>query len=246
MPALSGDHSRWERRLAREIPFLTRFFEETGVKRVLDVACARGRHAVSLAEQGYDVTGVDIEAESIEKAREHASERGFRIDFHEGDYLELGRVAPGPFDGLFCVGNALSFCQDESDMLKALGQFRQVLRPGGVAIAQILNYQGISERGEELDFVRSYGQGEDEHVVVKFFRFDEPRWNVEFATLRRAGESWEAELGRGSLLPIRADLYRELWQRAGFAEVQLFGDYAATPFDVHTARDAIAVARTPA
>jgi len=244
MPALTGNYSRWERRLAREVPFFTRFFEEHGVKRVLDVACSRGRHAVRLAEEGYRVTGVDLERDALEEARAHAAERGVEVEFHEGNYLELSRVAPGPYDGLFCVGNALSFCEDEGEVLRALEQFHGVLRPGGVAIAQVLNYEGIAERGEELDFVRSYEGDGFEHVVVKFFRFDAPRWKAEFVTLRRTAEGWDAQLDRGSLLPLGADTYRRLWEEAGFAEVQLFGDYAATPFDLHTARDAIAVART--
>ena len=245
MASLSSDYARWERRLTREIPFFKRIFTQHGVKRVLDVACGTGRHAVRLAQEGYQVTGVDINTESLESARAHAEERGVEVAFVEGSYLELSRVTPGPFDALFSVGNSLCFSKSAEEVAQALREFRSVLRPGGVAIAQILNYAGIAEREERLDFVRPVVCDGVEQVVVKFFRFGGPFWGVEFVTLWQQEGTWQAELGGGTLLALEADAYRALWLDAGFESVELFGDYAGTPFDVHQARDAIAVALAP-
>ena len=35
---------------------------------MLDVACGKGRHSIRLAEKGFDVTGIDLSADSIEEA----------------------------------------------------------------------------------------------------------------------------------------------------------------------------------
>jgi len=245
MASLSTDYARWDRRLAREIPFLTRIFTEHGAKRVLDLACGTGRHAVRLAEEGYQVTGVDINGESLASARAHAEERGVEVAFVEGSYLELSRVTPEPFDALFSVGNSLCFSKSAEEVAQALRGFRSAVRPGGVAVAQILNYVGIAERGERLDFVRPVVREGVEQVVVKFFRFGEPFWDVEFVTLWQQEGTWQAELGGGTLLALEADTYRALWLEAGFESVELFGDYAGAPFDVGRARDAIAVALAP-
>lgn len=35
---------------------------------MLDIACGKGRHAIHLAENDYDVTGIDLSAQSIEEA----------------------------------------------------------------------------------------------------------------------------------------------------------------------------------
>jgi len=43
--------------------------------RMLDVACGRGRHSITLAEGGYDVTGIDISAESIAYAKQFETEK---------------------------------------------------------------------------------------------------------------------------------------------------------------------------
>ena len=43
--------------------------------RMLDVACGKGRHSITMAEGGYDLTGIDISAESIQQAKAHESEK---------------------------------------------------------------------------------------------------------------------------------------------------------------------------
>ena len=245
MAPLTSAYTRWDRRLAREIPFLTGVFGERGVKTVLDVACGTGRHAVSLAQAGYRVTGIDISAEAVASARAHAHEQAADVSFLEGSFLELSRAAPGPFDALYCVGNSLSSCKSEEETERALGEFRAVLRRGGVAVAQVLNYVGIAERGERLDFVRCFPGDGGEHIVVKFFRFGEPCWDVEFVTLKKQGESWGAQIDSGSLLALPAQTFRRLWGEAGLTDAQFFGDYARTPFEIHLSRDCIAVAFTP-
>ena len=42
---------------------------------MLDVACGKGRHAVHLAEKGFDVTGIDLSEDSIKEALVHATEK---------------------------------------------------------------------------------------------------------------------------------------------------------------------------
>jgi SAM-dependent methyltransferase len=56
--------------------------------RALDLACGEGRNAVWLAEQGWQVTGVDFSQAAIEKARLLAENRGVEADWVCVDLLE--------------------------------------------------------------------------------------------------------------------------------------------------------------
>lgn len=47
--------------------------------RLLDVACGRGRHALWLAVQGYEVTAIDRSAEAIRRVKEAATRLGLTI-----------------------------------------------------------------------------------------------------------------------------------------------------------------------
>ena len=55
--------------------------------RALDLACGEGRNAIWLAEQGWQVTGVDFADVAIEKARAIAARRGVDVDFRVADLL---------------------------------------------------------------------------------------------------------------------------------------------------------------
>ena len=60
--------------------------------RVLDLACGEGRHAVWLAEQGWQAHGVDFSEVAIEKARRLAEARAVDAKFEVADLTEWDPV----------------------------------------------------------------------------------------------------------------------------------------------------------
>jgi 2-polyprenyl-3-methyl-5-hydroxy-6-metoxy-1,4-benzoquinol methylase len=57
--------------------FITKLIEHLQPKpnaKMLDVACGKGRHSKALADMGFDVSGIDLAAESIEEAKELENE----------------------------------------------------------------------------------------------------------------------------------------------------------------------------
>jgi SAM-dependent methyltransferase len=54
----------------QEIAYIATSFSVRTHTRVLDLACGEGRHAIPLARLGYEVTGVDISEDFLERARE--------------------------------------------------------------------------------------------------------------------------------------------------------------------------------
>jgi glycine/sarcosine N-methyltransferase len=74
--ALCDDYDRfvnWEDRLACEMPFIEQTLREADARRVIDVACGTGMHAIELARRGYEVVGADLSAPMIERAKENAA-----------------------------------------------------------------------------------------------------------------------------------------------------------------------------
>ena len=53
--------------------------------RALDLACGEGRNGLWLAEQGWQVTGVDFSLVAVERARRIAAERGLDAVFEQAD-----------------------------------------------------------------------------------------------------------------------------------------------------------------
>jgi SAM-dependent methyltransferase len=79
------------------------FVASLGLRSVLDAGCGTGRVAMELARQGFDVVGVDLDAEMLAVARDKApSLRWVGADLID---VDLGRT----FDGIVMAGNVMIF-----------------------------------------------------------------------------------------------------------------------------------------
>jgi tellurite methyltransferase len=83
-------YSRREQIIIEPMPFLVRAVDKLKPGRALDLACGTGRHAIFLAERGWQVTAVDASHVGIELAKAAARERSVEVDWRVAD-LESGR-----------------------------------------------------------------------------------------------------------------------------------------------------------
>ncbi|RZN63358.1 bifunctional 2-polyprenyl-6-hydroxyphenol methylase/3-demethylubiquinol 3-O-methyltransferase UbiG [Methanonatronarchaeum sp. AMET6-2] len=87
------EESRWNEkykkgRHRREDPsrFLISWIEKIPKGKALDIGCGAGRNSIYLAENGFDVTGIDISSEALKIARERAEKKQVEVDWVHGDY----------------------------------------------------------------------------------------------------------------------------------------------------------------
>ena len=71
--------------------------------RALELGCGTGTNAVFLAQQGFDVTAMDISPLAIEQARAKVDEAGVDVTLLAADLLKLPDVGP-PFQFVFDRG----------------------------------------------------------------------------------------------------------------------------------------------
>ena len=68
-----------------------------GSRRALDVAMRRGRHALLLAQHGFDTFGVDLNFDAVKNAMQNAASQGLRIRGWCAD-LTVSRLPTAAFD----------------------------------------------------------------------------------------------------------------------------------------------------
>src|SRR5262249_31139609 len=94
-----SDAARWDERYrtgdtpwntGRPSTELVRVVTEDQVApcRAIDLGCGTGTHAVWLARQGFDVTGVDLSPAAVERARRQAEAAGVAVRFLAADLLD--------------------------------------------------------------------------------------------------------------------------------------------------------------
>ena len=110
-------------------PLVVEFAAKLKPGRALDVACGVGRHALYLAERGWQVTAVDSSQVAIEMLLERASKLSFQIDARVAD-LETGEFIIEP-DGYDLIVNC---CYLQRDLFPAI---KAGIRLGGCALAVI-------------------------------------------------------------------------------------------------------------
>ena len=71
-------------------------------KKVLDICCGTGEHAIRMACLGYEVTGVDQSQDMLDIAVNKANSSGQSIDFICSDIFELG--IKNEFEVAYCLG----------------------------------------------------------------------------------------------------------------------------------------------
>jgi SAM-dependent methyltransferase len=107
--------------------------------RVIDIGGGPGRYALSLAEQGYGVTLVDLAEGNLAFAREKARETGVWLeDIFQKNALDLAAFPSETFDAALLMGPLYHLWQ-ESERLQALNEARRLLKPGGILFASFIS-----------------------------------------------------------------------------------------------------------
>ncbi len=121
-----------------EVDFLEKELDGDKSKSILDIGCGTGRHAIELARRGYSVTGIDLSAAQLERARQKAKEAGVRVEFLQLNACSLPFKNEFDFAIMLCEGG---FSLQETDALNfgILEGAERALRSPGKLIFSALN-----------------------------------------------------------------------------------------------------------
>lgn len=123
---------------------------------LLDVACGTGTLAVALADDGWDVTGLDAAAPMLEQARAKAAALdmpGTAI-FVQGD-MRAFDLPPDAFALATCFYDSLNYLLDERELAACFACVARVLQPDGMFIFD-MNTRHFLEHDWEPVLVQEY------------------------------------------------------------------------------------------
>ena len=186
-------------------------------EKIMDLACGKGRHSVYLNRKGFDVTGIDLSAQSISYARQFENER-LHFDVH--DMRQVYR--PEEFDFILNLFTSFGYFDNETENVVALIATAKSLKHGGKLVIDFMNTDRVIEQlvAEEEKEVQGINfkitRGVENGFIVKTIRFQDNGQDYQFEERVRA---------------LRKEDFMEYFGMTQLRLVEVFGDYDLNPYD---------------
>ncbi len=226
-------------RLVRDEPVFRQLIGEFGIRTALDAGAGTGLHSLILARLGVEVTAVDVSGAMLHRLEQHAAAMGLQIRTVGSALEDLAESKVGPVDAVFCLGNTISHLLSDEDLLRALNGFAYVLRPDGVLVIQLPNFERIIRRGQRIQNVRE----RNGTIYVRFYDLDGDRVRFNVLTLRRESGAMTHALNTVTLQPLRADRLVSLLGESGFSNQEVFGGLSKQGFVPAESQELVVIAK---
>ncbi len=121
-----------------EVDFIEREIACDRSVKILDIGCGTGRHAIELAKRGYSVTGIDLSASQVARARAKADAANIHVEFKEADARSLMYNAQFDVVLMLCEG-AFPLMETDETNFDILRNASSALKRNGILILTTLN-----------------------------------------------------------------------------------------------------------
>ncbi|MDP1764886.1 MAG: class I SAM-dependent methyltransferase [Sediminibacterium sp.] len=199
---------------------------------MVDVACGKGRHSRVLADMGFDVTGIDLSAASIEEAKEGEDERlhFFVHDMRLPFWINYFHFA-------FNFFTSFGYFKTRREHDNAIRTIAQSLMPDGIFVIDYLNVHFEEVRMEKS--VATTLEGITFHITkwqdeAHFFKQIQVT-DTENKTPKHLFTERVAKFSLGDFIDMLAS--------QGMQVQEVFGDYLLNRYDVKKSPRMIIIAR---
>jgi SAM-dependent methyltransferase len=189
-------------------------------RRILDLPCGQGRHAIELARRGYQVTGVDLSPYMLGVAKQRADAAGVQVRWLTGDMREPLRGER--FDLVLNLFTSFGYFDDEADDQKVVAAAAATVAPGGRFLLEVINGERVMGNFQEREWF-TIGQT----AVMERRSLDKGarRMVVERTVSSKDGDDTSVHAVR----LYRGSEVEAMLKVAGFARIDLYGDWDGAP-----------------
>lgn len=208
---------------------LVNYLQLPSQSRVLDLACGKGRHSITLYTHGYTVLGVDLSSQSIEQA-EYLSNEHLQFKVHD-----MREVIPNEqFDAVFNLFTSFGYFDSSEDNKRVLQSVHQMLKPNGMLLIDFMNATKViadlveeeTKIVEEITFniTRKY----DGQHIFKYINFEADGKTHQYMERVQA---------------LKLVDFMALLEVCGFDLIRTFGNFDLDDFNEETSNRLILLAR---
>lgn len=195
---------------------------------ILDLCCGPGRCAIELARKDYRVTGVDLSAYLLDKAKTRSQSESFQIEWVQEDMRRFTR--PGSFDLVLNMFTSFGYFENKNDDLKVLENIFISLKPGGVLIIDVMGKERLARIFQPTMSTAL----QDGRVIVQRPEIYEDWTRVKNTWTIIRGE--HAQTFTFDHTVYSGQELKERLEQTGFEKIKLYGSLEGSAYDANAQR----------
>ena len=183
---------------------------------ILDLACGKGRHSVTLNKLGYNVTGVDLSESSIKEAKKFSKEG---LNFAVQDMREP--IPSKKFNAVFNLFTSFGYFDTYEDNIKTLKAIKDSINEYGFGVIDFFNTDFIIENlvAEETKKI--------DGITFNIKRFVENKKIIKEIRFEDKGETYNFT---EKVSAFTLSDFESMMEEAGIYLLEIFGDYKLKKF----------------
>lgn len=214
----------WTRTIERQAAILSPLLEERagpGPLRILDCACGIGTQAIGLAQRGHKLVATDLSEAAVRRAEREALNRDLSIEFHVRDMRRLESLPEAAFDAVLIGDNSLPHLLSDEDLLQAARGIAQRLKPGGVLLATIRDYDLLLRTRPPSQPPVFYSDDDGQRRIVhQVWDWHENEYEVHLYISWGAASQWTTRHYASRYRAITRDELSRIFGAAGFHRLE--------------------------
>ena len=196
---------------------------------VLDLACGKGRHSITLNQLGFNVLGVDLSSNSIEKAKKSENDT-----LHFGVCDMRNCVDENNFDAVFNLFTSFGYFDSQNDNKRVIRSIHNCLTEKGILVIDFMNSRRI------IDSLVPTESKEIETITFNITRRYDGNHIFKQIDFEDNGEQFSYTERVQALL---LNDFEELLTQNGFDILSTFGDFNLNGFKEATSDRLILIAQ---
>lgn len=150
-----------------DLQFYKKWLPTNKDARILELCCGTGRLTILIAQEGYNICGVDYTPSMLERAQAKAIKTGLEINFIKADIRTFDLQEQ--FDFIFIPFNSIHHLYRNEDLFKALESVKRHLKDGGLFLFDCFNpnIQYIVENEKGQTVIAEYKTDDGRNILIK-------------------------------------------------------------------------------
>ena len=129
--------------------YIKEYLDKMNNPKILDIGAGTGKYSITLANEGYDVTAVELVKHNLKVIEKNSD----KVKTYLGNAIKLDMFEDNTFDLILLFGPMYHLVTKE-EQLKALNEAKRILKPNGILlVAYVMNEYAVIVHGFRDNYI---------------------------------------------------------------------------------------------